>query len=160
VIERFCDWLAATPLSTAFQTWTWFVPSVQTVHILSISVLFMAVLRIAVALLRLPRRSNEFGFLTAGLMPVFWIALLVLLVTGALLTITEPARELLNWAFRTKMILVLILAAILGAVRHIAVGKNTSGVADGTRLGARTAGVAAIALIIAIITAGRWIAYV
>jgi len=34
-----------------------------------------------------------------------------------LLTITEPARELLNWAFRIKMLLVLALAGMLWMVQ-------------------------------------------
>jgi hypothetical protein len=160
VIARFCDWLAATPLSTAFQTWVWFVPLVQIVHIISISVLFMAVLRVAIWLMRPTLQGREFSAFLSGLMPAFWISLSILLISGALLTITEPARELLNWAFRTKMILVLLLAAIIAVVRQLALGGRTFGGPDSSPLVARTAGLVSIALSIAIITAGRWIAYV
>ena len=42
-----------------------------------------------------------------------WGAVVVLLFTGILLTVTEPARELLNWVFRTKMFLVASLAGVM-----------------------------------------------
>ena len=41
MISQFCNWLDATPLSQTFQSLVWFVPSIQTVHILSIGVVMM-----------------------------------------------------------------------------------------------------------------------
>ena len=38
VIQSFCDWLAATSTSQLFSDLSWFVPTVQTVHILAIAV--------------------------------------------------------------------------------------------------------------------------
>ena len=43
MIESFCDWLSTTSLSVAFQSANWFVPSVQTVHIIAIAILLMSV---------------------------------------------------------------------------------------------------------------------
>lgn len=160
MIERFCDWLVATPLSTAFQTWTWFVPSVQIVHILCISVTFMVILRIAVRLLFLQRHAGTFRPFLAGQMPAIWSALAVLLLSGTLLTITEPARELLNWAFRTKMILVLLLVGLIVVLRHATLRQDSLRNCFKTRMLARTAAILLITLGVAIATAGRWIAYV
>jgi hypothetical protein len=160
VIKHFCDWLAATPLSTAFQDWTWFVPTVQVVHIICISVIFMVVLRIAVRLLRPQRNAGTFGPFLAGQMPAIWTAMAVLLVSGTLLTITEPARELLNWAFRTKMILVLMLVGVIAGVRHATRDNADFGASGKTRVRARSVAILLMVLGVAIITAGRWIAYV
>lgn len=160
VIERFCDWLTATPLSTAFQTWTWFVPMVQVVHIICVSVVFVTVLRVSVKLLWPDGHAGSVAELLDQLMPAVWTALILLLVSGTLLTITEPARELLNWVFRTKMILVLSLAGVLFAIRRLTRANAEFGATAATRPAARTAAITSIALGVAIITAGRWIAYV
>ena len=160
VIEHFCDWLAATPLSTAFQTWVWFVPLVQTVHILCISVIFVAMLRIGVRLFGGPPKLAALGVFLQGQLRAIWAALAILLVTGTLLTITEPARELLNWVFRTKMILVLVMVAVIAATRHFTRDNAAFGATQGSRALARCTAIALMALGAAIITAGRWIAYV
>ena len=42
MIEQFCDWLSRTNVSVAFQSANWFVPLVQTVHIIAIAILLTA----------------------------------------------------------------------------------------------------------------------
>ena len=161
VIEKFCDWLSQTPLSVAFQNAVWFVPTVQTVHIICIAILLMAVYLIALRLIGISRSPVALAALASRSMPWVWGALCVLLLTGALLTITEPARELLNWVFRTKMILVLVLAAILLTVeRGVRRDPEYWLKSSGKRATARALGVLVVLIGAAIITAGRWIAYV
>ena len=38
MIKEFCEWLAATPLSQDIQDAFWVIPTVQTVHIVSIAI--------------------------------------------------------------------------------------------------------------------------
>src|ERR1700733_14991601 len=102
-----------TSISVAFQTAKWFVPTVQTVHIIAIAILLTTVYVISFRLVGLTRGSRPLPIIMAKSTPWIWAALAVLLLTGLLLTITEPARELLNWVFRIKMVLVVALAAIL-----------------------------------------------
>lgn len=157
MIEQFCDWLSSTRLSLAFQTADWFVPAVQTIHILAIGMLLVASFLVAFKIMGFGKESID--AVVARHMPWIWSALLVLLLTGSLLTITEPARELLNWVFRTKMLLVLTLAALLVAVQHSArkpVGASAPATGRGTR---RTIGCAILAIGCCIVVAGRWIAY-
>jgi hypothetical protein len=160
VIEHFCDWLAVTPLSTAFQTWVWFVPLVQTVHIICISIIFVVLLRLGIRLFARQAKLAGVGAFLGGQMPAIWSAMAVLLATGTLLTITEPARELLNWAFRTKMILVALMLAIIVGLRHLTRDDVSFGRTLRSRAVARSAAILLIVLGVAIITAGRWIAYV
>jgi len=159
VIEEFCDWLSATPVSVAFQSANWFVPLVQTIHIIAIAVLLTAVYVISFRLVGLTRGVQPLPILLARSTPWIWIALSVLLFTGVLLTITEPGRELLNWVFRVKMLLVLILAAVL-AWLQVRVRAHPVLWSQPPRLQARAVGVLCVLLGAAIITAGRWIAYV
>lgn len=160
-MNAFCDWLAGTRLSVAFQTWTWFVPSVQVVHILCIAVVAIGLIRISLHLIRGARHGAALLSVLDGVMPVIWLALGALLLTGTLLTITEPARELLNWAFRIKMILVCLIVSGLAFVHRVTQADPRYWDRSArARLIARLSGVSAVVLGGAIITAGRWIAYV
>jgi hypothetical protein len=161
VIQQFCDWLSTTPISVAFQSASWFVPLVQTVHIIAIAVLLVSVYVIAFRLIGLTRGAQPLAALTARSTPWIWVALSVLLVSGILLTITEPARELLNWVFRIKMLLVLALAAMLLLVQSRLRGFPEYWTQSrGRRGAARAIGIVCVLIGACIVTAGRWIAYV
>jgi magnesium-transporting ATPase (P-type) len=161
VIEQFCDWLSRTGVSVAFQSANWFVPLVQTVHIIAIAILLTAVYVMSFRLIGLTRGAQPLATLAAKSTPWIWAALCVLLVSGSLLTITEPARELLNWAFRVKMLMVLALAAIMWTVQSRARRNPQYWTESPLRRGAaRALGIASILVGAGIVTAGRWIAYV
>ena len=161
MIKEFCDWLSTTNVSVAFQSANWFVPTVQTVHIISIAILLTAVYVVSFRLIGVTRGGQSLAVLTAKSTPWIWIALCVLLGTGILLTITEPARELLNWAFRVKMLMVIALAAILLVVQTRTRQSPEYWTESPTRRrAARAIGIAAVIIGAGIVTAGRWIAYV
>jgi hypothetical protein len=161
VIKEFCDWLSRTDVSVAFQSAAWFVPTVQTVHIISIAVLLTSVYVVCFRLIGVTRRGQPLAVLVAKSTPWVWIALCVLLATGILLTITEPARELLNWAFRVKMLMVLALCGILLVVQlRTRRRPEYWSESPARRLAARAIGVTAVIIGAGIVTAGRWIAYV
>jgi hypothetical protein len=161
MISRLCDWLVATPISQAFQTLPWFVPLVQTVHILGIAVVVTSVGMTDFKLLGFPRNGQSLSAMVSQLMPWIWFALGVLLVTGTLLTITEPARELQNVAFRLKMLLILGLISILMIVRS-GVRRDPEYWTGSPRRKslARSIGAVSLLLVTSIVVAGRWIAYV
>ena len=161
MIQEFCDWLSRTNVSVAFQSATWFVPTVQTVHIISIAILLTSVYVMSFRLMGVTRGGQPLAVLIAKSTPWVWITLCVLLGTGILLTITEPARELLNWVFRVKMLLVVALAAILLVVQNrMRRSPEYWSESPARRLAARAIGIAAVIIGAGIVTAGRWIAYV
>jgi hypothetical protein len=161
VIQQFCDWLSRTSVSVAFQSANWFVPLVQTFHILAIAILLTSVYVVSFRLIGVTRGGQPLAALTAKSTPWVWIALCVLLGTGTLLTITEPARELLNWVFRVKMLMVMALAAILLVVQtRLRRSPEYWSESPNRRRAARAIGIAAVIIGAAIVTAGRWVAYV
>ncbi len=161
MIQRFCDWLSATTLSVAFQSANWFVPTVQTVHIISIAILLTSVYVMGFRLIGITRGGQSLAAVIAKSTPWVWTTLGVLLGTGILLTITEPARELLNWVFRVKMLMVVALAAILWVVQiRLRQSPEYWTESPRRRLAARAIGIAAVLIGAGIVTAGRWIAYV
>lgn len=161
MIQEFCDWLSATNLSVAFQSANWFVPTVQTVHIISIAILLTSVYVMSFRLIGVTRGGQSLAVVVAKSTPWVWATLGVLLGTGILLTITEPARELLNWVFRAKMLMVAALAAILWVVQiRLRQSPEYWTESPGRRLAARAIGIGAVLIGAGIVTAGRWIAYV
>jgi hypothetical protein len=161
VIQEFCDWLSATRLSVAFQSANWFVPAVQTVHIISIAILLTSVYVTSFRLIGVTRGGQPLAVVIAKSKPWIWTTLCVLLGTGILLIITEPSRELLNWVFRVKMLMVALLAGILLLVQVRARSSPEYWSGSPTRrLVARAIGIAAVLIGAGIVTAGRWIAYV
>jgi hypothetical protein len=158
VISQFCNWLDATALSQTFQSLVWFVPTVQTVHIMSIGVVLTSVGMLAGKLVGITGRNQTLSAMVSSVMPWVWCALAVLLATGLLLTVTEPSRELLNAAFRAKMLMVLAMAGILRLVQVRL--RQDPDYWGRRRTAAGGLGAASLLLAVTIIVAGRWIAYI
>ena len=160
MMQQFSDWLAATSVSQLFAGMNWFVPTVQTLHILSIAVVVTTLGMLDFRLLRLIRSGPPLQTLAGNFIPWTWRALGVLLATGILLIITEPTRELMNDAFRLKMLMVLALV-ILTFVFQAATTREPgywSASPARRRLGG-VLGIISLLLCVSIVVAGRLIAY-
>jgi hypothetical protein len=84
----------------------------------------------------------------------------VLLATGAVMIIGEPARSLANPVFQLKM--ALLVAALIVTLSHqVPLGANPAfwEGSGGRRGAARLVAVLSLALWAGIVFAGRWIAY-
>jgi uncharacterized membrane protein SirB2 len=160
MIQQFSDWLASTWLSQVFANANWFVPTVQTVHILCIGVVVTTLSMLDFRLLQLTRRGPPAETMAVKFAPWVWRALVVLLFTGILLIITEPNRELMNGAFRLKMLLVVLLIVLTLVIQKASArepGYWSASLAR-RRLG-MALGVGSLALCVSIVAAGRLIAY-
>jgi hypothetical protein len=159
-LDRFCHWLAATPLSQALQSETWIVPALQTVHILCVALVFSSALLIDLRIFGAVSRAQPEAGVAARFLPSLWWPLPVLLATGSLLISAEPARSLENPSFQIKMALLVAAIAVTYAyqrpLRHDAEYWHRTGQ---RRHAARLVAAASAALWIGIILAGRWIAY-
>ena len=160
-IQNFSDWLASTALSEAIQNVTWVIPTVQTIHILSISVVMSSVLVVYLRVMGLLGRSQSVEQVMHRFLPWVWYTLVVLLFTGIILIIGEPGRSLQNGASILTMSLLIAVVIITFFFQLAARGNATFWESNRTR---RTLGrvVASISLLmwVAIVCAGRMIAYV
>lgn len=111
-MTEFAGWLAATQASIWIASHDWVIPTIQSIHIVAISVALVSAFMIGFRVL---------GWTGADQTPVetmdrFWPwlagSLVVLLATGALMVVGEPARELLAFSFWLKMGLVVIATAL------------------------------------------------
>jgi hypothetical protein len=153
-------WLAATSLSHTIQTTSWIIPTVQTIHILCVAVLFSSAVLVDLRVWRLTQRDVPLSDVGRRFLPLIWPVVIVLLLTGSLLIVGEPRRSLLNDAFYIKMALLafaLLLTGLLQWSLTSAPGFWERDIAR--RIVGRVAALASILAWSGIIFAGRFIAY-
>jgi hypothetical protein len=159
-LSEFSKWLATTPLSHVIQTTKWVIPALQTVHILSVAVVFSSAVLVDLRLWRLLNRDVPLPEMASRFLPTIWPVLLVLVITGSLLIIGEPRRSLLNSTFYLKMAL-LAVAIVLTALLQwsLSSSPNFWDKDRGRRMAGQLAATASILVWCGILFAGRWIAY-
>ncbi|GHC98400.1 DUF6644 family protein [Novosphingobium pokkalii] len=151
-IQTFGDWLYATPISTTFRETTWIIPTVQSLHILAIAVVVGSALVSELRLAGVLATDESPARVVRRYLPWIWSALVVLLASGMLLIVAEPARTLGNTVFWAKMALVLLafLATLL---------LRRPLLRDEARPAAKTVAWLLLVVWIAVIFCGRFIAY-
>ena len=111
-MTAFANWLAATSASVWIASHEWVIPTVQSIHIAAISIALVSAFMIGFRVLGWIASDQTLEQTSARFFP--WLAgsLVVLLVTGALMVIGEPARELLAFSFWLKMCLVVVATVL------------------------------------------------
>jgi hypothetical protein len=160
MLEDFSQWLAGTSASYFVQDVAWIIPLTQTIHILAIAIVMFAIGTLNLRLMGIAGRNQSFSGMVNHFMPWIWVALVVLLLSGSILTIGEPARQLLNDAFRLKMLMVVTVVLLMFAVQR-ATRKDAHywEVTSGRRWAARLIALVSLCLWVSIVVAGRLIAY-
>jgi hypothetical protein len=166
MLQELSDWLTRTSLHSIFsdttrlETWL-IIPISQTVHILGVGIVMIAVGMLNLQLMGVRVTRQSFADLSARWMPWIWSAMIVLFVTGAVQTIAEPTRELMNYTFRIKIVMLLVAVAITvfyrAQVKKDAKYWERSG--ERRTLAYALASVSLV-LWLGIVAAGRLIAYV
>lgn len=160
MIEEFSDWLAGTEASRIIQDVTWIIPLTQTIHILCICIVMFAIGVLNLRLMGVAYRNQSLSSMYGHFMPWIWSSLVVLFLTGAVLTVGEPARELMNDTFRFKMILVVCAALLTWFVsRKTHKDAHFWDVSAGRRWAGRGIALVSLAVWVTIVAAGRLIAY-
>jgi hypothetical protein len=159
-LNEICLWIDHTALSQAIQVTNWVVPTVQTVHILAIAVVASSALMIDLRLIGVFWANRPMSEVSSRFLPLVWWPLIILLATGAIMIIGEPARSLKNPAFQLKMALLIAALIVTGLFQLLQ--RRNAGFGDlrsGPRAAAATVAVVSMLLWSSIIFAGRWIAY-
>jgi len=118
-VKQFALWLASTAPSVFIQEHNaWAFPAIQSIHIVGIALVMGSVLMIDLRILglawtdqTLQQTTNRFGPWLSG-------SLWLLLVTGLLMVVGEPVRELVSFSFWLKMALVAIGALVAVAFQR------------------------------------------
>lgn len=138
----------------------WWFPNIETLHVLSISLVFGSILMVDLRLLGVASRDSAVSRLSQEVLPYTWSAFALAVISGTLLFISKPDVYYHNLQFRLKFLFMALaglnmLAFHLGIYRHVLRWDNRVP----PPLGARVAGLLSIGLWIAVVFMGRWIGY-
>jgi len=161
VLRPFAEWIATTELNHLFQEEaSWLIPISQSIHIISVCVLFTAAILISMRILGVTSIGRSVSQLTKTLVPWMWGSLGALLLTGTIQTIAEPVRQFVTPMFWAKLIMIVIVMAMTvvftGKVRANASEWDA---AESRPSGARQFAVVSVLLWVAIVVCGRFIGY-
>jgi uncharacterized membrane protein SirB2 len=157
-VLELAEWLQTTPISVTIQSVTWVIPLLQSIHILMVGVVFVSILMIALRVLGRVRTDETFDAVWRRFSPWMWCGLIVMALTGLVLIVGEPIREVTALSFWLKM--TLIAAVVTCTIVFARTVKPAAGTPDPTfSTATKTAVIAALVVWIAIVFLGRAIAY-
>jgi len=159
-ILSICQWLDSTRLNAAMRMSTWFFPAFDTIHTLGIILVAGTIMLVDLRLLGLALRSEPVAAVVERIVPWTRWGFALMFVTGALLFTSEAVKLYHSPAFRIKLVL-LALAGLNALIFHLTIYRDVANW-DQTAPAparARLAGLLSLAFWIAIIAAGRAIAY-
>lgn len=148
--------LQQSSFTATVQSHAWIVPTLQSIHIVMIGVVFVSMLMMALRVLGLVRADEQLPRVWSRFAPFFWSGVVVMAVTGVLLTFSEPVRELMTLSFRLKLLMLVV--ALTSAVlfgRRMRAARHVQEAGPGLRAGAALM----LVLWLFIIFLGRAIAY-
>lgn len=156
MMAELSQWVGSLPISLAMRRITWLVPTLQTLHILSIGIVLSSVVMIDLRIWRASRSGTALAR-SERFMPWMWTALAVATLTGIALMFGVP-RSLRDGAFVAKLYM-MAAATLATAALPIMLRRNDCG---GKEAGvpAQLVGIAALILWLGATLAGRgrWIA--
>ncbi len=157
MINEFATWLASTRANDVVQNVTWIIPTVQSVHIVCIAIVITSVAMLDFRLLGIGGPRQSLADTARRFLPWLWCGLVMLALSGSVLIVGEPARELQSSVFWLKMTLV-ACAIALTAVFNVVLNQGAT-FWERNRVIAVVTGVVSLGLWLSILAAGRWIAY-
>ncbi|HEX5226895.1 MAG TPA: DUF6644 family protein [Bryobacteraceae bacterium] len=156
---RICEWLDGTPWSAMMRHSNWAFPALDVIHTLGIVLVAGTILLVDLRLMGVGLRGVTIQRLVARIVPATLWGFLLMLASGALLFSTEAVKMYRSDLFRVKMILIL-MAGLNALIFHRTVYRDTAGWDPAAApVRAKLAGLLSLIFWIAIIAAGRAIAY-
>ncbi len=156
----FCQWVDSTRWSALVRQSNWFFSTVDTVHTLGIILVAGTIMLLDLRLLGLALRSIPVAQVVARIVPSTLGGFGLMVVSGSLLFSSEAVKMYHSPAFRIKMLL-LALAGLNALIFHRTIYRDVAhwDPASVVPARARLAGLLSLMFWIAIIAAGRAIAY-
>ena len=164
-MEPIAMWLAGTAASDVIQKTLWVIPLMQTIHILSVAMVFTSVVMIEFRILGVTK-SQTVAQAAHRFVPWIFGGIVVLALTGGVLIVGEPKRSLPSYEFQMKMVCLAIAVAFTLAFahsvrRHAPIWETVGGPTQNVSARALVNVLAVVALLVwsMVVVYGRWIAY-
>jgi len=157
-LHSFANWLVTTTLSVALAKSSWVVPAMQTTHIVAIAILFSSVLMVGLRVMGWAGRDQTLKATVERFGLWFWGSLAILAITGMILIVTEPPRQLLAVSFWLKMS-VLAIAVVIVVLFLRSIDRNAAYWESAARLRTRLFGIGIFCVWCLVVFLGRFIAF-
>ena len=160
-MSHFAEWLSTTALSVFLQVHNaWAIPVIQSIHIVGITIIMGSVFMVMLRILGWAGTDQTLMQTTRRFGPWFTGAMGLQLITGILMVIAEPMRELVNFSFWLKMLLV-AAGVTLGATFLVKLPQHENEWEKTiiNRRSIKSLAILAFVLWICVILLGRFIAY-
>jgi hypothetical protein len=158
--DHFLSWLADTGFSNMIRGSLWAEPIIETVHVLTLTMFFGFTMMLDLRLMGVFLVRRPVSNVLAQINPWLFASFTVMFVSGILLFCGDPVSFWATFPFKAKMVM-LLLAGLNTLIFSVTVGKRAAAwdLDPVTPTGAKFAAVISIVLWVAIIAAGRAIAY-
>jgi hypothetical protein len=155
-----CQWIDSTRFNAILRQSNWAFPTLDVIHTLGIILVAGTIMLVDLRLLGLGLRSVPVAELVARIVPASLAGFALMLVTGGLLFASEAVKMYHSPAFRIKLVL-LALAGLNALIFHRTIYRDAVNWDPGSTAPARArlAGLLSLVFWMAIIAAGRAIAY-
>jgi hypothetical protein len=140
--------------------WEWLFPNIETLHVISLAVVFGSILMVDLRLLGFTSRRSSVSKLSREILPFTWIAFIAAVITGTMMFVSKAHIYFYNLQFELKF-LFMFLAGVNMLVFHFGVYRRVRTWNDSfpTPVAARLAGALSIVFWGAVIFFGRWIGF-
>jgi hypothetical protein len=156
---NFCQWLDSTRLNAFMRQSTWAFPAFDTIHTLGIVLVAGTIMLVDFRLLGLGLRGEPVREVVSRIVPSTLWGFGLMFLSGGLLFSSEAVKLYYSPAFRIKLVF-LALAGLNALIFHRTIYRDSVHWDAATvPARARLAGLLSLAFWIAIIAAGRAIAY-
>lgn len=112
ILLNFCKWLQNTSLGLAVSGTLWGYPWVQLIHFFGLSIWIGTIVILDLRLLGVAARNQGVAELSDQLFPWTWTGFVIVITGGLMLFSASAATYVQNYAFDTKIPLVLIGIAL------------------------------------------------
>lgn len=160
MLSGFLDWLHDWPLSDAIRTSSWMFPSIESLHVIAITLVIGSIAVVDLRLLGLTSNRKPVTELSTEVLPWTWGAFVIAVITGTLMFVSKAPAYFGNTPFRVKMLL-LVCAGVNMLIFHFLTYRSVHRWDNDapTLAGAKLAGVLSLTFWIGVVTAGRWIGF-
>jgi len=157
---NFLQWLHDTQLSTTMRESIWAEPLVETIHVLTLTLFLGFAVLLDLRLLGVCMRRRKVSEVLGQLNPYLFVGFAIMIVSGLLLFTGDPPAFWGTTFFKVKMIF-LVLAGLNVLIFNATIGRKVAewDLAPKTPSAAKVAAILSIVLWVAIVAAGRAIAY-
>ena len=148
------DRLEMTALGTTIKESLWYFPAIEAVHLIGLAMLGGAILMVDLRMLGFGLRQQPVAYVARVAQPWLITSIILMLLTGVPLFVSEAVKCYYNASFWVKMIALGVgLVFTFGVRNRVARSESVSGIVQ------KLVGIFSISVWLVVAAAGRWIGF-